>query len=362
MRFDVKVGGKKPPILKMTERRLRHYVTEADIYRGLIGDFIIGAKMPSPIPGRVDPVGSFGIFEFHGSIFWKDFGLDYQEGTDALSLTQELVGTTREDAVQWVWDNIVVGGGTLGYQPQQTTVSNYRSVCKPVTEWKLEYWSQHWIGQSLLSFYNVDSLEELYRGDYLVWETKPGDPVYHYKFCDEGWKAYKPKDANKDKFRSGGLRGVIEGWEQLPQTGDALFIQSSLKDTMVTRVGGYLACNPTSENSYKALLSRATEINARFKRVYIVFDLDRPGIKAATNLANITGWTPLFLPWLRENSPKDPSDAVLRTGNYFTFLDMLPRNLSRYNYADTRTRHSKTDRAEPSKSGTKIRWTTKQTI
>ena len=58
----------------------------------------------------------------------------------------------------------------------------------------------------------------------------------------------------KDKFRSHALYGHLEGYGELPKSGDSLVIASGRKDSMAFNVIGYPSVAPTSENTVTCLL------------------------------------------------------------------------------------------------------------
>lgn len=91
---------------------------------------------------------------------------------------------------------------------------------------------------------------------------------------------------------------------------------------MVLRSAGFISIAPQSENSYKSLLPKVAEINQRFNNVYILFDNDKPGIRAAHMLSKKVGfkWEPIFMPRLWG---KDPADFVKKVGNHLRIKEFF---------------------------------------
>lgn len=314
------------------ETRLRFYVDDSVIYQYYFGDFDLKSKYHSPL--RKDPTPSF-MFKNIGTsniprIIWNDFGADEIKHKDAIGFVMALEHLSRKEAVALIWKELVV--------PEKVSITPPKLVMPiklpyeyrddEIQDFEMEFWDKFWIGRDLLDFYNVRSLRRLSRMGKKLWGSEPGDPAFIYVFePKKKFKTYRPYD-KLNKFRGSDNGDVIEGYDQLPQCGDHLFITSSLKDTMTLRRCGFLACNPTSENSKKALYPKVRELNQRFGNVRILFDNDTPGMVSAMNLSKITGWEAVMIP---PQFPKDPSDIVKNTGNYFLLSEFFSKfDLSKY--------------------------------
>lgn len=302
------------------ESRLRFYVGDVEIYHFYFGDFDLITKYTSPFPHRNDPNPSF-MFQNVGTysspkILWNDFGLTDIKYKDGLGFVMEYYQISRKDAVRKVWKEMVKDQSVRIVKPKLNQPVNlpYEYTVGEIQDFEMKYWSRLHFTKKLLTFYNVKSLVSMRRIGKQIWGTTEDNPAFIYLFSIEDvFKAYRPLDPNKDKFRGQGNGNVLEGYDQLPTRGQHLFITSSLKDTITLRMLGYLAVNPTSENSKRALYSKIRELNQRFDKIYIFFDNDAPGIRAAKSLSRDTGWKVVMLP---THSTKDPSDLVMETGNY----------------------------------------------
>lgn len=299
-----------------TERRLRCYVEDEEIYLFYFGDFEIGQKYNSPF--RRDPRPSFKIDDHEGFLFWKDFGLTSPTGADAIAFVQQLHGLTRQGAVDLIWHDFIEGLPSLPKRQRKLNIALPLDVYpRELESFELAYWHEHCIELGLLCRFGIRGVGSVYQHGKLLWASTPEEPIFYYDF--EGpYKLYRPK--SEQRFRGSGNGDVIEGYKQLPATGRNLVITSSMKDTLVLTSLGYNACNPSSETNLRALKGKARELNERFSVIHILFDNDKPGIKSAQTLAKLTGWKPIYIP---NNVAKDPADVVKKYGNRFVLSNIL---------------------------------------
>lgn len=303
------------------ETRLRFYLDDTQIYHYYFGDFDLTTKYESPFPHRRDPNPSF-MFKNVGTfndpkILWNDFGLTDIKYKDGIGFVMEFYQISRLEAVRKIWKDMVMNPKITLVKPRvkQPIKLPYEYTIQDIQDFEMKYWSRLWFTKEFLKFFNVHSMRSMRRLGKKLWATTKDNPTFIYLFSkSKAFKAYRPLDPRKDKFRGQNNGDILEGYNQLPRTGQHLIITSSLKDTMTLRKLGYLAVNPTSENSKRGLYKLIRELNYRFNNnIYILFDNDRPGINAAKSLARDTGWKVIMLPtW----STKDPSDLVMKTKNY----------------------------------------------
>lgn len=317
------------------ETRLRFYLEDTQIYHYYFGDFDLSSKYKSPFPHRRDPNPSF-MFKNVGTwsspkILWNDFGMTDIKYKDGIGFVMEYFQISRKNAVRKIWKDIVMNPDVILVKPRILQPLNlpYEYTKEDIQDFELKYWSKLWFSKMFLKFFNVHSMKSMRRVGKKLWWSTEDNPTFIYLFSKRGaFKAYRPLDPRKDKFRGQNNGDVLEGYDQLPRIGQHLIITSSLKDTMTLRKLGYLAVNPTSENSKRGLYRIIRELNQRFYKIYILFDNDMPGIRAARSLARETGWEVIMLPtW----STKDPSDLVMKTENYLALSIFFNNfNLKKY--------------------------------
>ena len=311
-------------------RRLKKYIqSDVLIYRYFFGDFEVNQVYSSPLRKDYNP--SFSIRQSQkGNLYWVDYGLADQEYFDGVGLVMAMYNITRQEAIQAIWSHLVRKEKykiVRNTKPKVKKKVPYEFLHSSLRPWELKYWEEHLVNEQLLNIYNVHSLNELTRDDKLVMESVKGNPAYIYLWeeNEEAFKSYRPLDKFNDKFR-GQQNGMwIQGFENLPKQGRDVIIQSSMKDVLVLTSARYNTAAPQSENSHRALLDKARELNNRFDRVHILFDADSPGIKAAKVLNQKVGGNWNILNWPRAWS-KDPSDLVHKERNHYLLNAFMRKN------------------------------------
>jgi 5S rRNA maturation endonuclease (ribonuclease M5) len=172
------------------------------------------------------------------------------------------------------------------------------------------YWMSYGIGSKMLEHYNVFPLSfyTMTKEDNLGIEsnmTINSNYIYGY-FRNDGtlYKIYQPK-VRDSKFIK--VRDYIQGSEQLTGNKKFLIVTSSLKDLMAfnkLKLTDAESIAPDSENS---MIPTNYMVNAikHYKNVFVLFDNDEPGQKAAQKYKNMFGVATVNLPM-----EKDLSDSV----------------------------------------------------
>lgn len=140
--------------------------------------------------------------------------------------------------------------------------------------------------------------------------TRCGNNVYGYyfgKFEDgrEAWKIYQPFASKGQKWRSNCPESVIQGYKQLPNTGDFLLITKSLKDIAVLDEIDIPSVALQAE-SLALPVKLIQDLKARFKTILLLYDNDEPGKNAAKKLVDEHGLIDIYMP----EGTKDASDFV----------------------------------------------------
>lgn len=198
------------------------------------------------------------------------------------------------------------------------------SLKKKAREWNNAdtYWEDYYLKRDLLNFYNVQPLDYYWKvnaGGYLdlVYDYKTNifDPAYSYEEINAYRKILRPYADKLEKWDSCMPKQIIEGYNQLENTGDKCIITSSRKDTMVWRSFGVNACNPGSETIF--LTDNCLELlKSRFKQIIINYDNDTQGIKSMVKYSIEYNLPMFIIP--KSQSIKDISDLVYFKGRETT--------------------------------------------
>lgn len=242
---------------------------------------------------------------------YKDFSSG--KGGSAIDLVKDLTQLSYHKACSLVIENFndYVLHNNGGYDVQQfKQASKYKVSHYVFRSWNTSdqyYWTQFNIGSRLLEEYCIRPLEYYvlekdYEGTPFTLTIR-GNYLYGY-FKKDGslYKIYQPKTLDKKFIK---VDSYIQGYEQLKQH-EVLVITSSLKDVMSLRSLKLKIdiIAPDSENTIikESIMKFYLE---NYKHVFILFDNDDPGIKAAQKYKELYPVIPILL-----TMSKDPSDSV----------------------------------------------------
>ena len=283
-------------------------VTEYDIYAKYIGQFKVGMIYNSPF--RKDKNPSFGIYYSRRTkqLLFKDHGTG--ECGNVIKFVSLFTGKTEyNDILSDIVDKLNITNNTKlvsskQYIPPTETVIGV--VRQEFTDVDINYWKQFNISINTLKKFNVNSIKYYLCNGIVKGTYKRENPMYAYKVYNN-FKIYRPLADKYTKWRNNLTDYDIQGYEQLPQKGDILFITKSMKDIMCLHEMGYPAVSPSSESTFlpKDVLE---QLKTRFKRIIILFDRDTAGVKRSRKLSRETGLEAIFIN--KKFKAKDVSDAV----------------------------------------------------
>lgn len=283
-------------------------VTEYDIYAKYIGQFKVGMIYNSSF--RKDKNPSFGIYYSKRTkqLLFKDHGTG--ECGNVIKFVSLFTGKTEyNDILSDIVDKLNITNNTKlvsskqYIQPTETVIGVVR---QEFTDVDINYWKQFNISINTLKKFNVNSIKYYLCNGIVKGTYKRENPMYAYKVYNN-FKIYRPLADKYTKWRNNLTDYDIQGYEQLPQKGDILFITKSMKDVMCLHEMGYPAVSPSSESTFlpKDVLE---QLKTRFKRIIILFDRDTSGVKRSRKLSRETGLEAMFIN--KKFKAKDVSDAV----------------------------------------------------
>lgn len=302
-------------------------VTEYDIYAKYIGQFKVGMIYNSPF--RKDKNPSFGIYYSKRTkqLLFKDHGTG--ECGNVIKFVSLFTGKTEyNDILSDIVDNLNITNNTKlvsskQYIPPTETVIGV--VRQEFTDVDINYWKQFNISINTLKKFNVNSIKYYLCNGIVKGTYKRENPMYAYKVYNN-FKIYRPLADKYTKWRNNLTDYDIQGYEQLPQKGDILFITKSMKDVMCLHEMGYPAVSPSSESTFlpKDVLE---QLKTRFKRIIILFDRDTAGVKRSRKLSRETGLEAMFIN--KKFKAKDVSDAV-KTNSFEEIKNWLNETIKNY--------------------------------
>lgn len=164
---------------------------------------------------------------------------------------------------------------------KETESSKIQVQIKEYTEKELEWWNSFGISKKTLKKYHVFSLQHVFLNGELKFTSSEKCPIYGYYFGKdknggEKFKIYFPL-RKEFRFLNNINKKTLQGYKQLPKTGELLVITKSMKDVMALYEFGISSCAPNSETLF-INDKQLEEFKQRFKHILIMYDQDRPGL------------------------------------------------------------------------------------
>lgn len=301
-------------------------VTEYDIYQAYIGNFKVGMIYNSPL--RKDKTPSFGCFYSKKTkqLLFKDHGTG--QCGNVIKFIELYTGITNySDILKDIVQKLKITNDTKlvsskQYIPSTETVIGV--VRQDFTETDINYWKQFNISTNTLKKFGVSSIKYYLCNGVVKSIYKNENPMYAYKVYNH-FKIYKPLADKYTKWRNNLTELDIQGFKQLPKTGDILIITKSMKDVMCLYEMGIPAISPSSESTFipdKVL----EQLKKRFKRIIIMFDRDGAGITYLRKMSRKTGLEGMLVH--KKFKAKDISDAI-RDNGFDKVKNWLTKNINK---------------------------------
>jgi|21_taG_2_1085346.scaffolds.fasta_scaffold00052_8 5S rRNA maturation endonuclease (ribonuclease M5) len=188
---------------------------------------------------------------------------------------------------------------------------NIHVKCRDWNKEDAKYWKQFHISKRILRIFDVKPITHYWINEQ---RFSCNSISYRYRF-DCGYKIYRPLESDF-KWSSNVGSHCLQGYNELPETGDQVFLTSSLKDVMCLASFGHASFALQSE---MLMPNQKTidEIKERFKKVIVLYDndfdkLSNPGQKMADKICRLYGLSNLKIP--SHYKSKDISDVVKNNG------------------------------------------------
>ena len=280
-----------------------------NIFRQYLGDFKIGKTYNSPM--REDKAPSFGLFISNrdNELLYKDLAtgecgdvFKFVKEYKKLQTYKDVYKAIYEDMNLFMPEERLISKRNYTYRETKITITR-----RQMSDIDLSFWGKFGISAETLRLYKVNSISKLFVNNALKDVYSEKEPMYAYKVFNK-FKIYKPLSPKIKKWR-GNLSSLdIQGFEQLPESGELLIITKSLKDVMVLYEMGYDAIAPASESTEipEVVISN---ISKRFKTIVVFYDRDKTGMKFSRNLVNKYKFDFIFIN--KRYKSKDISDFVV---------------------------------------------------
>lgn len=283
----------------------------------------VNSKKLALSPLRNDHKVTVSIYKSrNGVLYLHDFATG--DHLDCWNVVMRLYNCNFYEALKIIAQDFNLVDSTKTYTRQspkivesikETESAKIQVQIKDFTEEELEWWKSFGINKRLLKKYHVFSLQHVFLNGNLRFSSTSKFPIYGYYFGkdkngDEKWKIYMPF-SDSCRFIGNLTSKILQGYKQLPETGDLLVINKSMKDTISLRGFGISSISPNSETTFPTE-KQIEEFQKRFKHILVVFDNDKPGLH---NLWKIRKKYPnLNYYYLPKTLAKDFTDAIKKIG------------------------------------------------
>jgi hypothetical protein len=302
-------------------------ITEYDIFMYYCPTFKeLGKKFSSDL--REDKSPTVYITPYNGKLLYKDFG-NSDHVFDCFNYVKYKYNCSFVAALRIIDCDFNLGlspntsgkqftMGIMGYRQSVVPVFDKNPVIirkkkRPWNQEDAKFWSKYLVSKKILTKFAVEPISHFWVNSS---RFTCKSITYAFKFKNR-YKIYSPYE-DKNKWLSNTNKQDVQGFNQLPETGERLIITSSLKDVMCLHAAGYHSVAMQSEMQIpdEKLIS---ELKNRFDTIEILYDNDfnkanNPGQVMAKKICDLYGFKNICLPVTFES--KDPSDLVSTVGGF----------------------------------------------
>lgn len=277
-------------------------VSEADILSYYFSITEIPCVINSPL--REDKTPSFGLHTSDGRrIHWIDYATHDRGGT--FDLLMKMWNCTYTECLNRVY-NEMIKRSIISIKPTLCNVhitheynTNVELQCK-IRDWKdydIAYWESYGITLPWLKWAEVYPISHkivIKNGiRHLFGAAKYAYAFVEHKENNTTIKIYQPF-VKEYKWSNGHNGSVISLWSKIPKTGERVIICSSLKDALCISCQLYIPTLAVQGEGYDISDTAIENLKSRYKRIYVSFDTDTPGILNTKRLAERTGFIPII--------------------------------------------------------------------
>lgn len=277
-------------------------VSEADILSYYFSITEIPCVINSPL--REDKTPSFGLHTSDGRrIHWIDYATHDRGGT--FDLLMKIWNCTYSECLNRVYNEMIkrsiisIKSTLCNVHITHEYNTNVELQCK-VRDWKdydIAYWESYGITLPWLKWAEVYPISHkivIKNGiRHLFGAAKYAYAFVEHKENNTTIKIYQPF-VKEYKWSNGHNGSVISLWSKIPKTGERVIICSSLKDALCISCQLHIPTINVQGEGYDISDTAIKNLKSRYKKIYVSFDTDTPGILNTKRLAERTGFIPII--------------------------------------------------------------------
>lgn len=243
------------------------------------------------------------IMHDHAGFFWGD----------CFDLVMLKTGLKFYDALRHILE-------TMDVTPDRTPAPS-RVIISPLqceirvkrmqwTQAHIDYWNSYHISVETCQHFHIAPIERAWINGVQVFSYEANhETAFCYWFGSYDYKLYFPTRGKGEMRFAQNNANIVQGYTQLPETGDGIVITKSLKDVAALYEVGVTAIAPMSETQIISEVLQE-DLFHRFHKLFCLYDLDKTGINSMKAMRQ-RGIIPL---WLPRSQPKDFSDLMKKIG------------------------------------------------
>lgn len=303
-------------------------VSDFNIYKYYCPELYIGCKIKSPFHKDSNPSLTLFYSNKYNKIFFKDFGGEGLRG-DVIVFLMNYLDLNYGEVLQRIvtdfrLDDYFVTSETNLRPVRLPIIHSKEYIDKAVKEsvslevkfrdWNdndRKYWTSFGICKYTLERYRVKPISHIFLGEQIIIADKLAYAYIELKDDVVRYKIYQPMSKTL-KWLNNMVEGTLSGWSQLDDTGEMLIIASSLKDAMTIHDLGFNNVIAPQTENYIHKQHIIDHLKSRFKKIYIFYDNDKPGIDASKRICDMYDLKALFT---GVKELKDPSDFYRSSGD-----------------------------------------------
>lgn len=266
-------------------------------------------KLPCIInsPLRSDEHPSFSIYVTDGGhIAWKDHASGERGGI--MDLLCKYWECSFNQALDKLCELFIKESDIVVKPKQIKTLTRKESdhlnklqvVTRPWRDYDYEYWKSYGIDKKWLKYAEIYPISHKIITKRESEEDKGKQYIFaadKYAYCfverKEGKlsiKIYQPYNTKGFKWCSKMDASVVGLWTKIPETGDRVVLCSSMKDALCLSCQLHIPALCLQGEGYNLSDTAAKELKRRYKKVFICYDTDTPGLQDGEALAKKTGF------------------------------------------------------------------------
>jgi len=289
---------------EITKEKILDSLNQEDIYEHYGLKVVLGQLVRSPFRSDEYPTCSF---KWIGDmLFFRDWA--EERPITCFHVVMHHYNCSFQNALEYIYRDMIEGkeGAKERFlstdnkqKPRRKSKQDKSLIQVEVGSWQKEpvrYLKSYHLTSEQIDKFNIFPINKVWVQGKLNWQYSPYDPAIGYYFGkdergNQKWKIYF---YTRKQYRFIGNTNRINGWIQIPKSGETLIITKSLKDVACFDIFGVPAIAMQNETTipYDYIID---ELNSRFNRLISFYDFDRTGVINANKLKKLYNIPYIFL-------------------------------------------------------------------